>query len=113
MRNILRRNIISLNSRALDLTDFNREEYKEKLDFCVGYNSSAENELKEIAREIVDTFMGVIQLITRYDAPLLVPDVNVNRQECYQFNNSLHEYYSNLNPVELECAQIIDELGYD
>jgi type III restriction enzyme len=113
VRNILRRNIIRLNSRALDLTDFSREEYKEKLDFCIGYNSKAENELKEIAQEIVDTFMGVIQLITCRNAPLLVPDMNVNRQECYSFNNSLHEYYSNLNPVELECAQIIDELGLD
>lgn len=113
VRNILRRNIIRLNSRALDLTDFNREEYKKKLDFYVGYNSPAEEELKEIAREIVDTFMGVIQLITRFDAPLKVPDINVNRQECYQFQHSLHEFYSNLNPVELECAQVIDELGLD
>jgi type III restriction enzyme len=113
VRNILRRNIIRLNSRALDLTDLSRTEYKEKLDFLIGYNSSAEAELKEIAREIVETFMGVIRLITQADKPLLIPNVNVNRQECYRFENSLHEYYSNLNPIELECAQVLDELGYD
>jgi hypothetical protein len=41
--------------------------------------------------------------------------MNVNLAECYQFkdNHSLHEYYSNLNPVEEECAREIDELGYD
>src|SRR5438477_10942620 len=110
VRNVLRRSIMSLNSRALDLTDLNREEYSKKLDFMIGRNSVAEGELKEIAREIGETFMAVIKLITRSDEPLMVPDMNVNlRGEHYEFKHSLHQYYSNLNPVELECAMVIDE----
>ena len=107
MRNVLRRNIMSLNSWALDLTDLNNLDYKEKLDFRIGRNSAVEKELKEIAQEIVDTYLTVIQLITRYDEPLLIPDMNINLKERYEFQNSLHKYYSNLNPVELECAQMI------
>ena len=101
------------NSRALDLTDLSSLEYKEKLDFLIGRNSPAEKELKEIAREIVDTYLTVIQLITQYDEPLLVPDMNINLTDCYEFENSLHKFYSNLNPIEYECARMIDELGYD
>jgi len=114
VRNVLRRNIMGRNSRALDLTDLSNLEYKEKLDFQIGRNSVAEQELKEIAQEIVDTYLTVIQLITRYDEPLLVPDMNINlKGEYYEFKHSLHRCYSNLNPVELECAQEIDELGFD
>ncbi|CAJ0637003.1 15765_t:CDS:2 [Entrophospora sp. SA101] len=101
------------NSRALDLTDLSSLEYKEKLDFLIGRNSPAEKELKEIAREIVDTYLTVIQLITQYDEPLLVPDMNVNLTDCYEFENSLHKFYSNLNPIEYECARMIDELVED
>src|ERR1043166_3386466 len=105
---------MNLNSRALDLTDLSNLEYKEKLDFQIGRNSPAEQELKEIAGEIANTYLQVIQLITRADEPVPIPDMNVNLSgEHYQFENSLHQYYSNLNPVELECAQMIDELGYD
>jgi hypothetical protein len=105
---------MSLNSRALDLTDLNNLEYKEKLDFQIGRNSVAERELKEIAQEIVDTYLEVIQLITQYDDPLLVPDMNINLGgEYYEFKHSLHQYYSNLNPVEYDCALAIDELGCD
>src|ERR1044072_2390772 len=104
---------MSLNSRALDLTDLSNLEYKEKLDFCIGRNSMAEQELEKIAQEIVETYLEVIKLITRMDEPVMVPDMNVNLSgEYYEFTNSLHQYYSNLNPVELECAQMIDELGY-
>lgn len=105
---------MSLNSRALDLTDLSGLEYQEKLDFQIGRNSVAEQELKEVAVKIVDTYLEVIQLITRYDDPLEVPDMNVNLSgEHYEFKHSLHQYYSNLNPVELECAMVIDELGLD
>jgi len=105
---------MNLNSRALDLTDLSNLEYKEKLDFQIGRNSIAEQELKEIAQEIVDTYLSVIQLITRADEPIEVPDMNVNlNKEYYEFKHSLHQYYSNLNPVELACAQEIDELGLD
>ncbi|CAG8533688.1 5421_t:CDS:2 [Ambispora gerdemannii] len=111
VRNVLRRNIMSRNSRALDLTDLSSLEYKEKLDFLIGRNSPAEQELKELAGEIVDTYLTVIQLITQADKPLPVPDMNVNLNgEYYEFENSLHKYYSNLNPVEHECARMIDEL---
>jgi type III restriction enzyme len=115
VRNVLRRSIMSLNSRALDLTDLSNLEYKEKLDFQIGRNSIAEQELKEVAAKIVDTYLSVIQLITQADEPTPVPDMNINLSDCYQFKNnqSLHEYYSNLNPVEEECAREIDELGHD
>ncbi|CAJ0761219.1 16469_t:CDS:10 [Entrophospora sp. SA101] len=113
VRNVLRRSIMNWNSRALDLTDLSSLEYKEKLDFLIGRNSPAEKELKEIAREIVDTYLTVIQLITQYDEPLLVPDMNVNLTDCYEFENSLHKFYSNLNPIEYECARMIDELVED
>ena len=113
VRSVLRRSIMSLNSRALDLTDLNNLEYKGKLDFLIGRNSPAENELKEIAHKIVDTYLTVIQLITQYNEPSLVPDMNVNLSDCYEFDNSLHKYYSNLNPIEYDCARMIDELGYD
>jgi type III restriction enzyme len=104
---------MSLNSRALDLTDLSNLEYKEKLDFQIGRNSKAEKELKEIAKEIVETYLTVIQLITQYDEPVPVPDMNVNLKDCYEFENSLHKCYSNLNPIEYECALVIDELGLD
>jgi type III restriction enzyme len=113
VRSVLRRSIMNSNSRALDLTDLNSLEHKEKLDFLIGRNSPAEKKLKEIAHKIVGTYLAVIQLITQHDEPLLVPDMNVNLSDCYEFNNSLHKYYSNLNPIEYDCARMIDELGYD
>jgi hypothetical protein len=96
------------------LTDFNRKEYREKLKFLIGVNSEADNELKIIAQEIVNTFMNTIKLITTYDNCKPIPSISINKKkDIYEFDNSVHEKYSNLNPLEEEAAKVIDGLGYD
>ena len=105
VKNRLRRNIIRINPRALDLTDFNRKEYREKLKFPIGVNSGADNELKVIAQEIVNAFMNTIKLITTYDNCKPIPGIGINKKkDIYEFEHSIHEKYSSLNPLELEAA---------
>ncbi|CFW92862.1 Putative Type III restriction enzyme, res subunit [endosymbiont DhMRE of Dentiscutata heterogama] len=114
VKDVLRRNIIRINPRALDLTDFNHKIYREKLKFPIGVNSDADNELKIIAREIVNTFMNTIKLITAYDNCKPIPSISINKKkDIYEFDNSVHQYYSNLNPLEEEAAKVIDGLGLD
>ncbi|CAI2186698.1 18501_t:CDS:2, partial [Funneliformis geosporum] len=114
VKNVLRRNIIRINPRALDLTDFNRKEYREKLKFLIGINSEADKELRFIAQEIVNTFMDTIKLVTRYDDCRPIPSVSINKKkDIYEFEHSVHQYYSNLNPLEEEAAKVIDGLGLD
>ncbi|MCE8163576.1 MAG: DEAD/DEAH box helicase family protein [Candidatus Moeniiplasma glomeromycotorum] len=114
VKSVLRRNIIQINPRALDLTDFNRKEYREKLKFPIGINSQADKELKIIAQEIVNNFMETIKLITTYDNCRPVPAIGINEKKgVCEFENSVHQRYSGLNPLEEEAAKVIDGLGYD
>ncbi|CAG8605341.1 9132_t:CDS:2, partial [Ambispora gerdemannii] len=100
---------IGKTSPAINLTDFNRKEYQKKLKFPVGVNSEADNELKTIAQEIVNTFMNTIKLITAYDNCKPIPSISINKKkDIHEFDNSIHQYYSNLNPLELEAARVID-----
>jgi hypothetical protein len=114
VKSILRRNIININPRALDLTDFNRKEYREKLKFLIGINSQADKELKIIAQQIVNTFMETIKLITAYDNCKPIPSIGINeKKDIFEFEHSIHQRYSGLNPLEEEAAKVIDGLGLD
>ncbi|CAI2184387.1 813_t:CDS:2 [Funneliformis geosporum] len=113
VKTVLRKNIIRINPRALDLTDFNRKEYEKKLKFLIGVNSEADNELEIIAQDIVNAFMNTIKLITTYDNPKLVPSISLNKKkEIHEFDHSVHQYYSNLNPLELEAARGSTKMFY-
>jgi type III restriction enzyme len=57
--------------------------------------------------------MELVKLTTVYNPIKEIPDINVNRKIQHEFDYSVHQYYSNLNPLELEAARVIDSLRLD
>lgn len=105
---IFHREILRLFPRALDVAST----ADERFDVHVGIGSKAFNQIKDLARKVVHSYVENVLLVQRKSNPFVVGPVLVSSGDVQQFNNSVHKGYEDLNPsLELKFAQAIDGAG--
>jgi len=105
---ILRRAIQSMHPEPVKTIDW----ADARLDASIEITSRAATELRQKAEQLVDLWLEYSDLSFEESNPYRVGSVFVKPDKITNFCNSLHEGYSDLNPLELEIAKEIDSTGY-
>jgi type III restriction enzyme len=87
----------------VDLTD-------SKFDVRVQVQSKADKLAEKLAAEIVSTFYQWSDLAYESAEPFLFGPIRTQKVAA-KFKNGLYQRYSDLNPLELDLAKAIDEIG--
>ena len=82
-----------------------------KFDARVGFGSPAYKHVVDIAEKAVNTYLDHAVIKQQKPNPYEVGPMLVRKDKLRRFNNSLHEGYDDLNPLELDFATALDELG--
>lgn len=82
-----------------------------KFDARVGFGSPAYKHVVDIAEKAVNTYLDYAVIKQQKPNPYVVGPVLVRKDRMRRFENSLHEGYDDLNPLELDFATALDELG--
>lgn len=81
-----------------------------KFDAMVELTSPAADHIRQIARQVVDTYISHSRIFQNdFDAPYSVGPVMVDPTEAVSFSKALHSKYSGLNPLELKFARALDK----
>lgn len=105
---IFHREILRLFPRALDVAST----ADERFDVHVGIGSKAFEQIKDLARKVVHSYIENVSLVQRKSNPFVVGPALVKDGDLHRFVNSVHEGYEDLNPsLELKFAQALDATG--
>lgn len=104
---IVRRGIQSLYPEVVKTIDWSDSRFDARVEFT----SPAAATLRAAAENLVDTYLENCDLAFEEENPYTIGSVLVNPNKMEKFANSLHEGYSDLNPLELECARALDTTG--
>lgn len=80
-----------------------------KLDASVGIGSSAFIQAKKLADELVETYVKKVRITQRRSNPYIVGSITAQPDELVPYNNSLHDGYAGLNPLERPFADSLDK----
>lgn len=84
-----------------------------KFDARIELTSRAADQIKRDAKRLVDLFLDGSELALEAENPYVVGSIAVNPAKFHEFENAVHEGYSDLNAFELEVARAIDGLGLE
>jgi type III restriction enzyme len=104
---ILRRGIQSLYPEVVKTIDWSDPKFDARMEIT----SAGAATLRERAEALVDTYLVNSDLAFEEDNPFVVGAVIVNPAKVENFENALHDGYSDLSPYELPFARAIDALG--
>ena len=80
-----------------------------KFDALIEINSRAAHHVREIAGDVVTTYIEHSRLLQNDDdPPYAVGPIALNPADAVPFNNALHAHYSGLNDLEIDIARAID-----
>lgn len=105
---VFHREVLRLFARALDVADTADELF----DVQVGVGSKAFNQIKELARQVVQNYVENVRLVQRKSNPFTVGSILTNDEDLERFTNSLHAGYDQLNPLERTFARALDKTGH-
>lgn len=105
---VFHREVLRLFARALDVADTADELF----DVQVGVGSKAFNQIKELARQVVQSYVENVRLVQRKSNPFVVGSILTSDEDLDRFNNALHSGYDQLNPLERMFARALDKTGF-
>lgn len=104
-RFVLRRALQALQPKTANVINWADPQFDARIEI----NSRAAHELRAEADKLVGLYLEHTQLICEEDSQHTVGPILVQPDKLVQFNNALHEGYSDLNPGEEEVAYALDK----
>jgi type III restriction enzyme len=105
---VFHREVLRLFPRALDVADTAEELF----DVQVGVGSKAFDQIKDLARRVVQVYVENVRLVQRKSNPFSVGSILIREDDIERFNNALHSGYDQLNPLERTFARALDKTGF-
>lgn len=102
------REVAKLHVKALSVTSHASDG---KFDAQIGIGSPAYAQIKELASNVVNTYIENIHLKQQKPNPYEVGSVMAHPSELVKFQNSVHEGYAKLNDFEERFARALDTTG--
>jgi type III restriction enzyme len=101
------REVRRIDQRALDVAPTTED----KFDALIGIGSNADHHVTDTARKAVRAYLDEVCILQKRVDYYKVGPVIVRPDSLVRFNHSVHEGYDDLNPLELEFAQVLDSTG--
>lgn len=105
---VFHREVLRLFPRALDVAST----ADERFDVQIGVGSRAFDQVKELARRVVQAYVENVSLVQRKPNPFVVGPILVREGEIERFTNALHAGYEDLNDLERAYARSLDKTGF-
>jgi len=84
-----------------------------KFDALIGFKSNVYGQIVKVTDEVIDIYLKNSQLEPSESELYTVSDsLLYNLSTTINFNNSIHEKYSQLNKLEIEFARELDKSGF-
>jgi type III restriction enzyme len=104
---VFHREVLRLFPRALDVAST----ADERFDVQIGVGSRAFDQVKDLARRVVQAYVENVCLVQRKPNPFVVGPILVRDGEIERFTNALHAGYEDLNDLERAYARSLDKTG--
>lgn len=105
---IFHREVLRLFPRALDVAST----ADERFDVHIGVGSKAFDQIKDLARRVVQAYVENVYLVQRKPNPFVVGPILVREGDFEKFTNALHGGYEDLNDLERAYARALDKTGH-
>lgn len=104
---IFHREVLRLFPRALDVAST----ADERFDAQIGTGSRAFDQVRDLARRVVQAYAENVSLVQRKSNPFVVGPILVRDGELERFNHAIHAGYEDLNDLERAYARALDKTG--
>lgn len=104
---IFHREVLRLFPRALDVAST----ADERFDAQIGISSRAFDQVRDLARRVVQAYVENVSLVQRKPNPFVVGPILVRDGELERFTHAVHAGYEDLNDLERAYARALDKTG--